>query len=166
MNFQFYVEKLGEMDKYKEFMKAEPTAVPCSGFFIIDYEGNDNQQHIDFYIKDKNKMISFKLESGELVPLEYMGNTVPPEIDFELDLDFDAVRELIEKRMVEEKAAKSMKKVIFSLQRKDKKHFLLGTVFFGVFGLVKTNVCVEEMKIINFEKMNLMDLIKVKKKDE
>ena len=166
MNFQFYIEKLSELDKCKEFQKAEPTAFPCSGFFIFDYDGKNDQQHIDFYLKDKNKMVSFKLESGELVPLEYMGTAAPSEIDLELDLDFDAVRELIEKRMVEEKAAKSMKKVIFSLQRKDNQHFLLGTVFFGVFGLVKTTICVEEMKIINFEKMNLMDLIKIKKKDD
>lgn len=166
MNFQFYVEKLCSLEKYEEFKKAEPAAFPCSGFFIIDYEGNDNQQHIDFYIKGKNKMVSFKLESGELVPLEYMGNATPAEMDFELNLDFDKVRELIEKRMAEEKAAKSMKKVIFSLQKKDEKHFLLGTVFFGVFGLVKTTICVEDMKIVDFEKKNLLDLIKIKKKDE
>jgi hypothetical protein len=53
MNLQFYVEKLKASKTYKEFMEKNPDAFPCSGFFVIDKQGMDEQQHFDFYIPAK-----------------------------------------------------------------------------------------------------------------
>jgi len=38
MNMQFYVEKLSHSEEFKEFMKKNPDAYLCSGFFVIDKE--------------------------------------------------------------------------------------------------------------------------------
>ena len=50
MNFQFYLEKLLESKDFKKFMKENKNAFLCSGFFAIDREKSDNQQHFDFYV--------------------------------------------------------------------------------------------------------------------
>ena len=50
MNFQFYLEKLKKSDEYKKFIRENPGAYFCSGFFSIDKTGNDNKQHFDFYV--------------------------------------------------------------------------------------------------------------------
>jgi len=50
MNLKFYLEKLYASENYKKFIKENPDAFLCSGFFTIDKVGEDNQQHFDFYI--------------------------------------------------------------------------------------------------------------------
>ena len=53
MNLQFYLEKLFASDEFKKFKKENKDAYFCSGFFSIDKQGRDNQQHLDFYIPSK-----------------------------------------------------------------------------------------------------------------
>ncbi|MAG10887.1 hypothetical protein CMI44_01075 [Candidatus Pacearchaeota archaeon] len=50
MNLQFYLEKLKVSEEYKKFMKENPSAYLCSGFFSIDKVGKDNKQHFDFCV--------------------------------------------------------------------------------------------------------------------
>ena len=61
MNFQFYLEKLMDSEDFQNFKRENPDAYLCSGFFSIDKEKEDNQQHLDYYIPELDKMFSFKL---------------------------------------------------------------------------------------------------------
>ncbi len=57
MNIQFYYEKLQNSKEYQKFVKENPKAFLCSGFFIIDKKGSENKQHFDFYcILPSNKL--------------------------------------------------------------------------------------------------------------
>ena len=61
-----------------------------------------------------------------------------------------------------------VQKMLWSLQSKDGKNYLLGTVFISMFGLLKVSIDVSDMKLVDFEKKSFMDMLKVtgKKKEE
>ena len=95
MNFQFYVEKLKESDIFKNFIKENPSAFACSGFFIIDKTGKEpNKQHFDFWVPETEKLMSFQMEDMQLVPLENF-EEVHNKISLEQDIDFDKVERLV-----------------------------------------------------------------------
>ena len=50
MNSGHYLEKLQNSEEFKNFMKANPDAFLCSGFFVIDKSGSDNKIHFDYFI--------------------------------------------------------------------------------------------------------------------
>jgi hypothetical protein len=164
MNFQFYVEKLEELRDYKDFIKKNKEAYPCSCFFVIDKEGKDNKTHFDFYTSDE-KFVSFQLEENKLVPIDVPENKKPDKISFDLEFDFDEIEELIQKRMDKENIKNKIQKLLFSLHKVDKKHFLTGTVFISSLGMIKIAIDLEKIEITDFEKKSFFDLIKSRKKD-
>ena len=185
MNLQFYVEKLNSFDVFKNFMKENPNAYACSGFFIIDKTGKEpNKQHFDFWVpqnapdhppqtseengdEQEGKLVSFQLEDMQLVPLENYGK-IPERLSLEQDIDFEAVEKMIIERMVKENMKEKIQKMLFSLQMKDGKNFLIVTVFVPKLGLITATVDLEKMEIEEFEKKSFMDMINVfkrKKKD-
>jgi hypothetical protein len=164
MNFQFYVEKLKASDSYKEFIEKNPEAFVCSGFFIIDKEGNDNQQHFDYWIPKDKSMVSFKLEANcEIAPIQMIDDKVPEQISLDLDFDFKEIERLIEDKKEQEGLRKKIQKYLFSLQKKDNKHYLIGTVFISMLGMLKVQIDLEKKEIVEFEKKSFFDIMKVKR---
>ncbi len=163
MNFQFYVEKLNSFDEYKKFINENKKAFPCSCFFIVDFQGEDNKQHFDYFVPEDKKFFSFQLENSKLVPVEASSDKIPEKISLDLEFDFKEVEDLISKRMEKEGIKNKIQKFLFSLQRKDGKHFLIGTVFISMLGLLKVTVDLEKMEIVDFEKKSFFDVMKVKR---
>ena len=52
------------------------------------------------------------------------------------------------------------------MQAKDKKNYLLGTIFISGLGLLKVRIDLNEKKIVGFEKMSFFDMIKIVKKGD
>lgn len=167
MNFQFYLEKLEESDLFREFMKENPDAFLCSAFFVIDKQTSNNQTHFDFYIPEKKEMFSFKLENGiEKSPITTI-TEVPEEISTEIDFRFEDIEGLLGKKIIENNITNKLQKILLSLQRKDGKDFLIGSVFVSAMALIRIDIDLAEMKVINFEKKSFFDMIKVvRKKDD
>ncbi|GBE20202.1 hypothetical protein BMS3Abin17_00938 [archaeon BMS3Abin17] len=91
MNLQFYIEKLKHSKEYKDFMKENPKAHLCGGFFIIDKENPqnpDNKAHLDVYIPSKKKMFNIEISCKPLSS-EIFSSETPKKIqgvsDFQLD---------------------------------------------------------------------------------
>lgn len=166
MNFQFYFEKLTGSKEFHQFKDENKDAFLCSGFFTIDKKGKDNQQNLDYFVPSLNKMFSFKInENIELIPVEDYGTEFKPEkIPDNLDFDFEYIEKLIEGEMFEKKIKNKIEKSLFSLQAKDKKSYLLGTVFISGLGLIKVKIDLDKKKITDFEKSSFFDMIKVIKK--
>ncbi len=180
MNFQFYLEKLHDSDAFKKFIKENPGAFMCSGFFTIDLEKEDNQRHIDYYIPKKKEVVSFKLdgvvsdskeeeekESVEKIPSQ--GNfginiqqefLEPKEIGSEINFDFDEVQKLIEDEIGRQKIKNNVQKIMISLQKANGKDLLVCTVFISMFGILSVHIDLKEKKIIKFEKKNFLDFIR------
>jgi len=156
-------------DVFKGFMKENPKAYLCSGFFTIDKEGKDNQRHLDFYIPNKGEMFSFKFEKAgqvEKIPVEMINKNAPEII--KMDLGFDFYFSEIEKMILDEMEAQSVKnkiqKIIFSLQSHEGKNLLVCTVFVSMLGLLKVNIDLEgkqrKPEITLFEKKNFFDMLR------
>lgn len=169
MNFKFYIEKLFDSESFKEFIKENKDAFPASGFFIVDKQGADNKQHIDYFIPSKREMFSFNLEDNcKKVPVEIVDSfslKKENQINLENDFDFERIEKMIEAEMWEKKIKNKIHKFIFSLQGKNGQDFILATVFISNMGLLKVIVDLKEMKITSFEKKSFMDFIRIKKKD-
>jgi len=165
MNLQFYIEKLFESDVFKKFRKENKEAYLCSGFFSIDRQGTDNQQHLDFYVPSEKKMFSIKLENNiELAPLENYDERVPEKLKENLDFDFDEIENMLINKMKEENVNKQIQKLLFSLQNLNGKNFLIGTIFISGMGILKVTISLDENKIISFEKKSILEMFKIIKK--
>ncbi|MDP2672567.1 MAG: hypothetical protein Q8O84_02030 [Nanoarchaeota archaeon] len=165
MNLQFYLEKLSESDVFKKFKKENKDAYLCSGFFSIDRQGKDNQQHLDFYAPSSKKMFSFQIEKNfEIVPLENYDERTPEKLFDKIDFDFDEFENTIINKMKDENINKQIQKLLLSLQNMKGKNFIIGTIFISGMGILKVTFDLDENKIINFEQKSFFDMMKIIKK--
>lgn len=164
MNLQSYFKKLQENKNFNDFMRENPQAYLCSGFFTIDKEGNDNRQHLDFFIPGKNKIFSFQIEDGKMMPLEMYDKNIPEEISLDFDVDFNEVENKINEKIRNQKIESRVQKIILALQKIGGKRILSGTVFLSMFGLLKVNIDARSNEITDFEKKSLFDMINIFKK--
>lgn len=163
MNSQFLIEKLESSEEFESFMKENPKAYLCSGFFVIDLENKEkgNQYHFDFYVPSSRKTFSFELENEvKLVPLERY-EQVLEKIFFNSDFDFDEIEKIISREMEFKKINNKIQKMIFSFQNIEGKDFLLGTIFVSGFGMIKANIDLKDKKITDFEKKSFFDMMKI-----
>ena len=166
MNLQFYLEKLFASEKFESFKKENPEAYFCSGFFVIEENNKKaNKIHIDYFNPETKKIFSFQLEGDcEIVPIEQIPEKNPVKIPDNVEIDFDKVKEMVLKEMEIKKIKNKIQKILLSLQNKDGKNFLIGTIFISNLGLLKICVDLEENKIIDFEKKSFFDMLKIMKK--
>jgi len=172
MKFQFYIEKLEHSKEYKNFIKKYKDAYFCSGFLSVDKEGKDNQIHLDFYSPSKKELFSFNLTEGvKFSKIEIFDSRVPEKISSKLEFDLKDFEKLIEKELEKKKIKTKIKKFLFSLQKLEKKDFLIATIFISNLGLLKVHMDVELKKITSFEKKSFLNFFKIvkgkkKKKEE
>ncbi len=165
MNLQFYLEKLFASNEFKKFKKENKEAYLCSGFFSIDRQGKDNQQHLDFYAPSNKKMFSFQLEKGfEIVPLENYDERAPEKLSEKIEFDFEKIEDLIINKMKDENVNKQIQKLLLSLQSMEEKNFIIGTIFISGMGILKVTIDLSENKIVNFEQKSFFDMMKIIKK--
>ena len=161
MNFQFYLEKLYESPVFENFKKEFSDAVLCGGFFVIDKDGNDNKQHLDFFIPSSKKSFSFKMEDniqGEFI--ENFGEKQPQEVSDKYDFDFEQIEEIILGAMKQNDIENRIQKILLSFQHLDDRDYLIGTVFISGMSLVKIQIDLTDMKFVDFEKKSFFDMIK------
>jgi hypothetical protein len=166
MNSSFLIEKLENSEEFENFIKENPKAYLCSGFFVIDLEnkGAGNQYHFDFFSPSSGKTFSFELENEvKLVPLDRY-EQVLEKVSLNSNFDFDEIEKMISTEMELKNIKNKIQKMIFSLQNTKEKDFLLGTVFVSGFGLIKANISLSEKKITDFEKKSFFDMMKIIKK--
>lgn len=164
MSFQLYLKELQKNQGFLDFMKENPQAYLCSCFFTIDKEGEDNKQHLDFFVPEKDKVFSFQMEnSAKMMPLDSLGKA-PEKLPQDFDIDFSKVEERIKTKMRSQEINNRVQKLIFALQKMDGKEVLMGTVFLSMFGLLKVSIDIRKREIIEFEKKSFFDMINIFKK--
>ena len=161
MNFQFFLEKLMASKVFENFMAENKEAYPCGGFFIIDLIGDGNKQHFDYYNPSINKIFSFKLEEGmQILPVEMIDSRIPKKVKMNYDFDFNDVEKMIQEEMKKQEITNKIQKIILSLQEFEGKDYLIGTVFITGMGMIKINIDISEMKIVDFEKKSFFDMMR------
>jgi len=164
MNFKFYYEKLEDSGGYKNFMKKNPKAYPCSCLFILDREkdGKENKVHFDFWLPDEKKMVSFRVDGKvEHMGVDNFDTRLFEEISVDYGFEIEEFEKLILKEMEKEKVKGKLNKLLFSLQKLKGKEFFIVTGFLNNFGLIKVTISLAENKIISFEKKSLLDMMKI-----
>ena len=167
MNSQFLLEKLENSEEYKKFMKENEDAYFCSGFFDIDLaeKNSKNKYHFDFFVPSSKKTFSFEIENGiKLVPLERDYEIVLKKVSMKNHFDLDEVKNMILEEMEKKKINNKLQKMIFSLQNKEGKDFLIGTIFLSGLGLLKVDIDINSNQITEFEKKSLFDMMKIVRK--
>lgn len=164
MKFQFYYEKLISSKEYQKFLKENPKAFPCSALFILDREKQQNQIHFDYYLPQEKKIFSFDLTKGvELIPIENIDKTIPEKLGMNYTFDLADYEKMILDEIAKQMIKGTLQKLLFSLQKKDKKDYLIVTGFMSNLGLLKISINLEDKKIESFEKKSFFDLIRVVK---
>ncbi len=167
MNSQFLFEKLEDSQEFINFKKEHPDSFFCSGFFEVSLEEKalENRYHFDFYVPSLKKTFSFELEDGiKLIELERNDERFLQEVPMDVAFDFDELQELILQEMEKQKISNKIQKMIFSLQTKDKKEVLYGTIFLSGLSLLRLTISLPEKTIRDFEKKSFFDMMKIVKK--
>ena len=164
MNFKFYTEKLKNSQEYKNFIKDNPKAYFSGGFLAIDIENNGigDEQHLDYYDKGKKEYTSFCISKScqkSLVELKDK-EKIPEEVNENVDFDIDKIKVMIQNEIAKQGMKNKIQKILLSLQAKNKKHYLIGTVFITKLGLIKLQISLEDMIINEFEKKSILDMVK------
>lgn len=164
MNFQFYHEKLIDSSEYQNFLRENPGAYPCSGFFVLDREKNgvNNQVHFDFWLPQYEKMYSFKMNGPiEFVNVENFDKRPFEKLSMNYDFDLEDVEKIIIKRAEEENVKGKIQKLLFSLQKLEGVDYLVITVFLSNMSLLKINYDIVDKKIVEFERKSFFDMLKI-----
>jgi hypothetical protein len=165
MNLKFYKEKLQQSSEYRKFLKENPKAYFCGGFFKIDRENlktPNNQAHLDFYNPETKKIFSFKLEEGiKKIPIKEPSKVIPPKISKNLNFNFEKIEEILDNEIETRKIKNKIKQILFSLQNLKEKDYLIITIFLSSLGLLKVILDLETKKITSFEKKSFFDMVKV-----
>jgi len=161
MNLQFYIEKLSNSEEFENFTKENPDAFLSSGFFVIDFESNENKSNLDFYNPKTNKMFGFQLDEGvKMVNLELMQNSqIPAKLNADSELDFQEIEEKISREMTTQKITNKLQKIIMIFQNYEGNDLIFCTVFLSGFGILKVHFD-NKGNITLFEKKTLFDFIK------
>ena len=97
---------------------------------------------------------------------DFNENNLVPQKLLSCNFDFNDIEKQIRKAMDDKDIKKEIQRILISVQTKNKKNFLLCTVFISGLGMIRVDINFPEMEIIHFEKKSFFDVMNVfKKKD-
>lgn len=148
MNFQFYLEKLNQSEEFKEFLDKFPKAHLTSAFFSIDKTGKeDHSQSIDYYVPQTKEFISFKLSNPiQKIPMQVLEGQTFTKISSNIDFELNEIENIIQEKIKENEIKNSVQKLMYSLQQKENKNYIIGTLFLSNLALVKFVLNLETKK--------------------
>lgn len=158
MNFKEALLKLKKSKEFKDFKKQNPKSYLCAGFFVLDFETQQNIQQIDFQTDEKiaafsvNDTISMKME-------ETADKKKVPTIKPEIKIDLDDVQETAKKEIEKNKISSKLNKIIAILQMHDEKQIWNVTCIFATLVMLRLHIDAFTGKILKSEKSSLFDFV-------
>ncbi len=168
MTFKETLEKIKASETFKGFIKENPDAELCSGFFIIDFFGNDNKKSLDYKVSEK--IFSFSVDDFGKVKMiedkliEERGVKFPKleKIEPSVNVDLDELKSISGIKALDEGISAKFSKIIAVLQKHEGKQIWNLTCMLE--GLIILHVLIDANSgdIIKFERKSMMDLIRKK----
>jgi len=161
MKIQPFVEKLENAEVYKKFKEEYQDSFLVAGFFVLDYETNQNINQIDYFIPSEKKVAAFtmKEEIGMQI-LETMNDKIPETLPVQTNVDLDAIKGILEDEMKNRNITEDLKKVIAVIQTLEgKKIWILNCIMSGM-EILKAHIDDESKTILKMEKASVLDYIK------
>lgn len=161
MKLQKYLTKLQGSKQFKNFMKKNNDAFLMAGFFIIDLEEGKAAHQINYFIPSKKKVAIFSVDKDiNLQVVDTIGSHPnPTQLDFNTEIDLDALPGIIEDEMKNRNITDEIKKIIAIVQNIDgKKIWNLNCVLSGM-NILKAHVEDTSKSVLKMEKSSIMDYI-------
>lgn len=161
VKIQPYVEKLNASKEFSDFKEKHNDAFLVAGFFVLDFETNQNLHQIDYYVPSEKKVAAFTLDKEVMMQMMDMMNEKEPEsLDINTNTDLDALKGILEDEMKNRSMTEEIKKIIAVIQTVEgKKTWILNCVLSGM-EILKAHIEDESRTVLKMEKANVMDYIK------
>jgi len=165
-------EIITNSEEFKKFEKEYPEAELCTGFFVMDFFGNDNKKSLDYKIGERvfsfvvNELEKIKMYEDKLVKVE---NKEFPKLEVitpNIKVDLDKITEIAMAKTLENKISAKFSKIIAVLQKykhneKDIQAWNLTCMLEGLI-IIHAMIDSDSGEVIKFERKSMMDLIKKK----
>ena len=158
MNFKEALEKLEKSSEFLKFRKENPKAYLCAGFFVLDFESNQDTQQIDFQCEEKiaafsvAKEISIKME-------ETADKKKVPSIKPEIKIDVDEMQKIAGREIEKNKISTKLNKIIAILQMHDEKQIWNLTCIFASLVMLRLHIDAFSGNVLRADKSSLFDFV-------
>ncbi|MBM3247336.1 hypothetical protein FJZ17_02230 [Candidatus Pacearchaeota archaeon] len=166
--FELY-SRLEKSEVFKKFKAEYPNSFFCAGFFILNFKSDTFEYSLD-YREDKN-IFTFKIPLGEgaitLIKEDILDTQKPLEqISSDVKVDLPEVRGLVEQALRDNNIKNKLEEVIAVLQLIDNQKLWNLTCMCEGFTIISMHIHSETQGILKFEKRNLLDFVKMGKKED
>ena len=161
MKIQPYIDKLSNSDEFKDFKVKNPKSYFSAGFFVLDFEENNNLHQIDYYIPEKKKMVTFALDDEKIgiKESEASNASTPMEINDKINIDLDVLKGIVEDEMKNHMVTHKLHKIIAILQNLDGKLVWNLNCITSDMGIIKMHISDSDHSVLKFEAINLFDVV-------
>ena len=166
MNFTQTFEIIESSRVFKRFIKENPKAELCAGFFILDLLDKNNQRSLDYKINDKiftfslneNNEITFKEDKLIKDPKFPELQKISPNIK----IDLNEVPSIAEKTAIENNVKNKFQKIIAVLQIHNNQQVWNLTCILDGFIILNILISSDTGQIIKFDKKTMADFVRRK----
>ena len=161
MRFKHYLDRVKESSEFKKFMEKNPKAYLAAGFFVLDFETDNNIHQIDYALPNK-KVATFLLDDGTKVKIseQALKKKLPEIKEEDAKTDLDALKGIVEDEMKNRTVTEKIRKMIAILHMiEDKLVWNIQCILDGL-GFLSVHVSDDDQTVMKFEKHSLLDLIK------
>src|SRR3989344_4022693 len=100
MRIQPYIEKLYASESFKKFQAKYKDAFLVAGFFVLDFETDQNLHQIDYYIPGEKKVAAFTLDNKIIFQLlDTISDKTPEKLDIRTSTYLDSLKGILEDEM-------------------------------------------------------------------
>jgi len=165
MKLAHYTKRVEDSPEFKKFREEHKQAYLSAGFFVLDFETNKHMHQIDFFIPSKKKVATFKLENGITFQISdtFKLKKKPEELTGDSILDLEALKGIVHDEMMNRTVTQDVKKIIAVLQQENGKKVWRLNCITGDMAIIKVEVDDSKGDVLDFEKANLFDMMKVVK---
>ncbi|MEK6860125.1 MAG: hypothetical protein AABX54_04910 [Nanoarchaeota archaeon] len=168
-------KEISESFLFKDFIKQNPDAELCAGFFVLDFFGNDNKKSLDYRVGEKvfsfsiNELGKIKMNEDKLVNSENRKFPELKKINPGVRFDLDEAESTAKIKTLDEGIASKFSKIIAVLQKykseetneEEKQIWNLTCMLEGLI-IIHILIDSDTGEIIKFERKSMMDLIRKK----
>ncbi len=164
MSFHKAIKKLKSDKAFKQFKGKHKTSFLFSAFFVLEPDFSIETQQIDYYIPEKKKVETFKINNkithkqDEFKPKDKV--TV---LDENIKIDIKELQKIIKKELEKEKLTPyTINKIIVILQKQKNKQMWNITCFLSGFKMLRLHINCFDGNIIESNQRNMLDFIQIK----
>ena len=170
--FKETCQRINDSEEFKNFIQENPEAELCTGFFVMDFFGNDNKKSLDYKLDQKvfsfsiNELEKIKMYQDKLVEVKDKEFPALEPINPEIKVDLDQITEMAMKTTQEKGIQSKFSKIIAVLQKykhnnQDIQAWNLTCMLEGLI-IIHMMIDSDTGELIKFERKSMMDLIKKK----